>query len=182
MSWSDARHAAWLPLDAVKCDQASNGCSRGLPSLRRVCGDDLAHRALADACGRPAQRARAAGHALDIVQHHFVARRVHRRRRAGLACCVSRDRAKFQCIIQHSMSARSHVCEPGASTSFCFVLCFDVKTSTVNVWALRAQTPTPVGRRRPDRGRGCPGQAGGRRGACISHDLYKHIPPLGTCS
>ena len=42
------------------------------------------------------------------------------------------------------MSARSHVCEPAASTGFMFCVVFRWNTLTVTVWALRAQTPTPT--------------------------------------
>ena len=164
MSWSDARHAAWLPLDAVKCDQASNGCSRGLPSLRRVCGDDLVHRALADACGRPAQRARAAGHALDIVQHHFVARRVHRRRRAGLACCVSRDRAKIP-VYYTTLDERA-VARVRAWRLDELLFCVVFRCEDVNRQRLGSARPNTDARRSAATGSrpGCPGQAGGRPG------------------
>ena len=58
-----------------------SGCSTALPSLREAFDDDLVPRALADARGtRPAASA-TVRRALDSVQHHFAARRVHRRKK-----------------------------------------------------------------------------------------------------
>ena len=105
-----------------------SGCSSALPSLREAFDDDLVPRALADARGtRPAASA-TVRHALDSVQHRFAARRVHRRREAGLAHAAWHTLMQDSGLFVGTRRARGSPCKPAASSSFRYVS--DGTTST----------------------------------------------------
>ena len=126
------------------------------------------HRALADARGRPAQRASAAGHALGIVQHHFAAQQAADEKLAWHMLRLSRSRKTLECLLRHLMSARSHVCEPAASTSCLFCVVF--RWEDVNRHRLGSPRPNVDGPSVGD-GRIGAGCVPGRQAGGVGHKL-----------